>query len=302
MFDFLKKSFDNAVSKIVRACESTCSEKDIEQEIKNLEITLLQANVSAGAAENICKKLHENISSNKKLSKKNLANTLKKALGESLDETLNLQKIDLIKEIDSKQPFVILFVGFNGVGKTTTIAKVANYLRARNKKCVFAAADTFRAAAIEQLGVWANDLKIPIIKHKYESDPASVAFDAVSYAKANKIDVVLIDTAGRSNTNINLMNELEKIKRVSKPNLTLVVVDALTGNDGINQVVAFEKTLGVNALIVSKLDADEIGGSIISLAYEFKKPILFIGSGQGKDNLEEFDKDKILKKILPKEN
>jgi len=299
MFNLLKKSFSEAVLKITAACESTCSEKEIEQKINEFEVSLLQANVSEGVAVKICEKLRAQV---KPLTKKSeIEKIFRKTFGDALIKVLDLPKIDLLKEIEKQKPFIILFVGANGVGKTTTIAKLVNYLKMHGKKCALGAADTFRAAAIEQISIWAKELDIPIIKHKYKSDPAAVAFDAVNYAKANKIDVVLIDTAGRSNTNTNLTNELKKIKRIAKPNLTIAVVDALTGNDGVNQVAVFEENLGVDAIIISKLDADEIGGGIVSLAYEFKKPILFVGTGQTHTDLEEYDKENILNRILTKE-
>lgn len=293
MFGFLKKSFKDAVSKITA---STYGEEEIKQRINEFEISLLRANVSEGVAKEICNELQQKIKP--PIKKKEIEKIMKSAFLGVLDKVLSLPKINLIKEIESKpKPYVILFIGVNGVGKTTTLAKVANYLLTANKTSVFAAADTFRAAAIEQLDFWAKKLKIPIIKHQYKSDPASVAFDAIAYAKAHKKDVVLIDTAGRSDTNTNLIKQLEKIKRVAKPNLTVAVVDALTGNDGINQITIFDKNVGVDALIISKLDADEKGGQIISLADEVKKPILFVGKGQSQQDLEEFSKEEILKQV-----
>ena len=161
-----------------------------------------------------------------------------------------------------------------------------------------AAGDTFRAAAIEQLEQHGKNLDVKIISHNYGSDSAAVAFDAVEHAKSKNLDYVLIDTAGRNHANEDLMRELEKVKRVVKPHYTILVVDSLTGNDAVDQAKLFGKKIGVDGVILTKTDADERGGAIISVAHESGKPILFLGSGQGYNDLEEFDADKILNQII----
>lgn len=184
----------------------------------------------------------------------------------------------------------------NGVGKTTTIAKVAKWLKRNGFSCVFAASDTFRAASIEQLEELGRQIGVKTIKYEYGADAAAVAFEAIRYAKAHNIDVVLIDSAGRQYTNVNLMDELAKIKRVSKANVTIFVCDALTGNDAIYQALEFQK-IGYDYIIVAKADLDEKGGTIVSISYVTRKPILFLGVGQGLDDLEPFKKEKVIKLI-----
>ena len=197
-----------------------------------------------------------------------------------------------------REPFVVAFVGINGTGKTTSIAKVCRLLMKSGFSVVLACADTYRAGSIEQLEEHARRLGVRMIKHTYGSDPAAVAFDAISHARAHGINVVLIDTAGRIQTDRNLMNELGKIKRVVKPDLTVLTVDSLTGNDAVVQAEEFHKSVGVDATILTKTDADVKGGSALSVAYVTKKPILFIGTGQRYDDLEEFKPERFTDMIL----
>ncbi len=193
---------------------------------------------------------------------------------------------------------MIVFFGINGSGKTTTIAKIAYLLKKHKITSVFAASDTFRAASIEQIEKHAEKLGIKVIKHKYGSDPAAVAFDAINYAKAHNIDVVLIDTSGRMHTEQNLLEEMKKICRVAKPDLRIFVGEAIVGNDAIEQGKTFNDEIGIDGIILTKADVDEKGGATISLSYITKKPILFLGTGQGYADLKEFNKEEILKKIF----
>jgi len=220
---------------------------------------------------------------------------LKKTLEKKLKEILSAETIDIYK---GNKPIKIMFVGVNGVGKTTTLAKLASHLQKKKKKVVMAAGDTFRAAAIEQIQAHADKLKINLIKHNYGSDAAAVAFDAIEHAKSKKLDYVLIDTAGRSHANEDLMRELEKVKRVSEPDFTILVVDSLTGNDAVDQAKLFGEKIGIDGVILTKADADERGGAIISVAHETGKPILFLGIGQEYKDLKEFSADEIIKQIL----
>lgn len=214
-------------------------------------------------------------------------NTLKKSLN---DRFLSIDSFDLLENIKkSPKPYVIAFFGVNGVGKTTTIAKVAYLLKNSGFSVIIAAADTFRAAAQEQLAVHAQKLEVPLIRGKYGGDPASVAYDAINVAKNRKIDVVLIDTAGRMHTDTNLIDELRKIIRIAKPNLKILVLDALVGNDALEQARYFKNAVGFEAIIVTKVDADVKGGVILTVTYEFSKPIIFIGIGQEYDKLVKFD-------------
>jgi fused signal recognition particle receptor len=215
---------------------------------------------------------------------------------------LTNNKIDLLKAVKEKcqknEPFIIVFVGINGTGKTTTIAKVAHLLAKKGYSVVLACSDTYRAGSIEQLEEHAKRLGIRMIKHKYGADPAAVAYDTISHAKAHGINVVLIDTAGRMQTNKNLMSELEKIKRIVNPDLTLLTVDSLTGNDAVMQAEEFHKSVGIDATILTKVDADVKGGSALSVTYVTQKPILYIGVGQRYDDLEEFNPEKFVQMIL----
>ena len=222
---------------------------------------------------------------------------LKKIIGEILVEPINF--LDFIKEkLKEKKPVVIVFFGINGSGKTTTIAKIAWLLKNNEISCVLSASDTFRAASIEQLENHAKKLGLKVIKHKYGSDPAAVAFDAINYAKAHAIDVVLIDTSGRMHTERNLMEEMKKICKVAKPDLRIFVGEAIVGNDAIEQGKTFNEEVGIDAIILTKADVDEKGGAFLSIGYITKKPILFYGTGQKYSDLKFFDKAEIINKIF----
>jgi fused signal recognition particle receptor len=211
-------------------------------------------------------------------------------------------KIDVLSIAEEKrkknEPFVILFVGINGTGKTTSIAKVSQFFKDKKYSVVLAGSDTYRAGSIEQLEEHARRLNLKVIKHKYGADPAAVAFDAISHAKAHGINIVLIDTAGRMQTNQNLMNELSKVKRVVKPDLTILTVDSLAGNDAVMQAEEFHKCVGIDATILTKVDADVKGGASLSVTYITQKPILFIGVGQSYKDLEVFNPEKFVNMIL----
>jgi len=215
---------------------------------------------------------------------------------------LTNNKVNFFDAIEEKrkknEPFIIVFLGINGTGKTTTIAKIARLLNKKGYSVVLACSDTYRAGSIEQLEEHAKRLGIRMITHKYGADPAAVAYDAISHAKAHGINVVLIDTAGRMQTNKNLMDELAKTKRIANPDLTILTVDSLTGNDAIMQAEEFHKCVGIDATILTKVDADIKGGSALSVTYVTKKPILFIGTGQRYEDLEEFNPEKFVQMIL----
>jgi len=211
-------------------------------------------------------------------------------------------EVDLLKQVAERRaagrPLVMLFVGINGTGKTTTIAKVAKLLLGHGYGVVLASGDTYRAGAIEQLEEHARRLGLRVIKHRYGADPAAVSFDAVRHAEARGIDAVLIDTAGRMQTNRNLMDELKKIKRVVQPDLTVMVVDALTGNDAMEQAETFNGHVGFDAAILTKVDADAKGGSSLSVSYLTGKPIIYVGTGQGYGDLQPFDAEWFTERIL----
>ncbi|MEM4647902.1 MAG: signal recognition particle-docking protein FtsY [Candidatus Pacearchaeota archaeon] len=273
-------------------------EKRIDDFLEDLRLILWQNNVANEVVEYIEKRLKE-VCIGKEIDKKEFENFIKENLKKIIDEIL-LEPYDIIEKIKEKKekPFVIVFFGINGSGKTTTIAKIAYLLKKHNLSCVFAASDTFRAASIEQIEKHAKNLNIKVIKHKYGSDPAAVAFDAINHAKANNIDVVLIDTSGRMHTDRNLIEEMKKICRVSKPDIKIFVGEAIVGNDAIEQGKTFNEEIGIDGIILTKADVDEKGGAALSIGYITKKPILFLGIGQNYDDLEFFNKEKILKNIF----
>jgi fused signal recognition particle receptor len=223
------------------------------------------------------------------------------ALKHAIEKVLAADRIDFLGLVKaSPKPFVVMFVGVNGTGKTTAIGKVTNLLQKNGYSVVIAAADTFRAGAIEQIEVHAERLGTKLIKHKAGSDPAAVAFDAVEHAKARHKDVVLIDTAGRMQTNANLMDQMKKIKRVAEPHLVVFVGDALAGNDAVEQARKFHEAVGFDAAILCKIDADAKGGAALSIAHSVGKPILFMGTGQSYDDLMPFDPHWMVEKIFGK--
>jgi fused signal recognition particle receptor len=274
----------------------TLTEEKFEELFEELAMNLLQNNVAYSVVEKIKKELKEKL-----VGAKEKSVDLEKSLTETI-ESLLIEPPNFVKEIKSfvkgKEPYVILFAGINGSGKTTTIARVAHLLKKEKLSVCLAAADTFRSAAIEQLEQHANKLKVPIIKKEYNTDPASVGFEAIAYAKKHKIDVVLIDTAGRMNTADSLMKEIEKIARVCKPTLKIFIGESITGNDATNQAEAFDKAIGLDGIILTKADIDEKAGAILSVSSVTGKPIYFLGVGQKYEDLEVFSKKKIIKRIF----
>ncbi|MCK5107469.1 MAG: signal recognition particle-docking protein FtsY [Nanoarchaeota archaeon] len=270
------------------------SDSKFEELFWDIELALLENNVAVEVIEKIKGDLKQEII-DQKFNAFSLQKKIQEIFNKSISEILSLESPDLFEEIKKKKPYVIAFIGVNGSGKTTSLAKVANLLNEKGYTSVIAACDNFRAAALQQIEEHANNLNIKLIKHDYGSDAAAVAFDAIKHAEAKKIEVVLIDTAGRSHSNINLMDELKKVIRVSKPDMKIFVGDSLTGNDVVEQAKSFNEAVGIDTLILSKMDIDEKGGASISVSYVTKKPIIFIGSGQEYSDIEIFDKDKILK-------
>lgn len=272
------------------------SAEKFEELFWELELTLLENNVSVEVIEKIKEDLKKELVDQPL--PRDVPKKIEETLKRTLTEILSFEKIDLLKEARQKdKPLVIAFFGINGTGKTTSIAKLAHYFLKNKLSVVLAACDTFRAAAIQQLEEHADKLGVKIIKQDYGADAAAVAFDAIKYAEKNKVKVVLLDTAGRLHSNSNLMQELNKIMRVAKPDLKIFVGESITGNDCIEQAKKFNDLVEMDGAILTKADVDEKGGAPLSISYTIKKPILFLGTGQRYEDLEEFDADNILKRL-----
>ena len=277
--------------------EKIITDEEFDKYAEELENLLLENNVALEVSDKIIEYLKKDVIG-EEIPKKEIEERIRKSLSEIIELVL-VEPFDLLEKIKKreKSPFVILFCGINGTGKTTTIAKIAYLLKRERISSLIAAGDTFRAASIEQLRQHSENLNVKLISQEYGSDPASVGFDAIQYAKNNKIDVVLIDTAGRMHTAKNLLREMEKIKRVCKPNLTIFVGESITGNDSTEQVRAFNETIEIDAIILSKADVDEKGGTALSVGYTTKKPIIYLGTGQDYNQLEKFDKKRFVEKL-----
>jgi len=286
-----KKGFFEKIKEAITT--KTISAEKFNELFWELELALLENNVAVEVIEKIKKDLKEEIV-DKPLKRGKVEETIEEALKKSI-EGLFVDDFDLEKEIKKKKPYVIVFFGINGSGKTTSIARLAYLLKEKGLKCVMAAADTFRAAAIQQLEEHGKKLDIKVIKHDYGSDPAAVAFDAIKHAEAKGLDIVLVDTAGRMHSNMDLIREMEKIVRVSKPDLKIFVGEAITGNDCIEQASIFNSAIGIDGIILTKQDIDEKGGASVSVSYITKKPIIYMGVGQDYKDLIKFDKEKIIK-------
>ncbi len=265
--------------------EKEIKEEDVKDVLWDLHIGLIESDVAVEVAEKITEDLKKALLG-QSAKKKQIEKIVKESLEKSIFEIIDVNGIDLVEKVKEKKPYVILFLGFNGSGKTTTIARIGHLLKQNNISCVLAAGDTWRAASIEQLEEHGRNLGINVIKQKYGSDPAAVIFDAVKHAQSNDVDVVLADTAGRSHANVNLIEELKKIVRVNTPDMKVLVVDALTGNDVVDQSKVFTDAVGIDALILTKTDVYEKGGAILSAIHTTKKPILYLGVGQDYGDLE----------------
>ena len=288
-----KKSF---FTKIKSSLSYKITQEGFTEIFDDLEMLLLENNVALEVVEDIQKKLSEKLIG-KEIKKENLETEIKSELKNTLNEIL-IEPDDPLEIIKLKakehEPFVILFFGINGTGKTTSIAKLTNLLQKNNLSVVLAAADTFRAASIEQIQIHADKLKVPLIKHDYGADPSAVGFDAIKYAKNHHIDVVLIDTAGRMHTKTNLLQEMEKIVRVTNPDLKIFVAESIAGNDATEQAKSFHEMIEIDGSILSKADIDEKGGTIISVSHATNKPIFYLGTGQEYKDLQLFDKQKFI--------
>ena len=280
----------------------TISEKDVDDILFELEMALLEGDVAMDVAEKIINSVKEDLVGRKIKRRSDVANFTRDALKNAISDILDIEGKDINAMLEearkSGEPLKLMFVGINGTGKTTTIAKISAHFIAKGFTPVIAASDTFRAGAIEQVTHHANNLNVKIIKHKKGADPAAVAFDAVAHAKARGKELVLVDTAGRMQTNINLMDEMKKIKRVIKPDLIIYVGDALTGNDSVEQAQKFNDAVGIDGIILTKADADAKGGAALSIGYVIQKPILFLGTGQSYTDMIEFKPEWMVEQII----
>ncbi len=315
MFDLLKKKISSFVEKvkkpkkerkakvsIVKKAQAIVSNKikieedELSEVLEDFELDLLEADVGLEAAEMLKEAVKEELVG-LEVSPKDLDAKIKSVLYDSIS-SLAGEGQDIEKLFPESRPIKIVFVGINGAGKTTTIAKIAYLLKSRGYKVVLAAGDTFRAAAMEQLEHHAKKLGIPIIKRPYGSDPTSVAYDAVNYAKARNIDVVLIDTAGRQNTNVGLINEMKKLMRVIEPDIKIYVGEAVSGSLASEQIKEFEEVLDLDGVILTKADCDPKGGVVLSIKESTGLPILYLGVGQNYSDLVLFSGKDLAKAII----
>ncbi|HLE96291.1 MAG TPA: signal recognition particle-docking protein FtsY [Candidatus Thermoplasmatota archaeon] len=256
----------------------------------DLEVSLLESDVALKTAEAILKDLAGSLSRIRVERADEIPGAIERALRHAILKVLDVGTVDFDTWLlEQAKPVVVMFVGVNGTGKTTVIGRIAHRLKDNGITCVMAAGDTFRAGAIEQLGQHGDNLGLTVIKTQAGGDPAAVAYDAVEHAKARKKDVVLLDTAGRMQTNTNLMDEMKKIKRVAKPAMIVFVGDSLAGNDAVEQAVQFDKAVGIDAVVLTKVDTDAKGGAALSIAHAVGKPVLFLGVGQAYADLIPYD-------------
>ena len=293
-----KKSFFSKIATTVAG-----KSKVDDEVLDNLEEVLVSSDVSVKTTLKIIERLEQRVKKEKYVGVNELNNILKNEIIEMLSEN-NIEDISNFETPSSTEPYVIMVVGVNGVGKTTTIGKLANQYKNKGKSVLLGAADTFRAAAVEQLTIWSERVGVPIIKQNMGSDPASVAFDTLQSAKANNTDVVLIDTAGRLHNKVNLMNELTKIKNVMQkvipnaPHEILLVLDGSTGQNAIEQAEQFLKATEVNALAITKLDGTAKGGVLIGISDQFKIPVKYIGVGEKVDQLQVFNTNAFIESLF----
>ena len=300
MFDRLKQQFSKLYDSIAK---TELKGKDLEKVLEEFQLELVEADVAVTVADYVCNELREKLKDVQFARLSDPRANVKEVLGEVLLSVLNRAgRLDVFELVEKKkaagEPAIIVFVGINGTGKTTSIAKLAHVLQKRGRTSILACSDTYRTGSIEQLEEHARRIGVRTIKHQYGADPAAVAFDAVNYARAHGINAVLIDTAGRMGTNTNLLEEMKKIVRVTKPDLTILVVDALIGNDAMEQGKVFSQAVKIDGIILAKLDADVKGGSAVSLSYVMGAPVTLVGTGQGYDDLEPFHAESIVKNML----
>ena len=297
----LSKTKENVFSKITRAIAGKSKVDD--EVLDNLEEVLITSDVGVDTTLKIISRIEDRVARDKYVTTSELTAILREEIASLLTEN-HPEDLESFTVPEDKKPYVIMVVGVNGVGKTTTIGKLAYQFKKAGKNVYLGAADTFRAAAVEQLVIWSERVGVPIVKQKMGSDPASVAFDTLSSAKANGADVVIIDTAGRLHNKINLMNELTKIKNVMKkvvpdaPHEVLLVLDGSTGQNAFEQAKQFTAATEVNALAVTKLDGTAKGGVVIGISDHFRIPVKYIGLGEGMEDLQVFNRKEFVNSLF----
>ena len=297
----LSKTKENVFSKITRAIAGKSKVDD--EVLDNLEEVLITSDVGVNTTLKIISRIEERVARDKYVTTNELTAILREEIAALLIEN-HTEDLEPFTVPEGKKPYVIMVVGVNGVGKTTTIGKLAYQFKKAGKKVYLGAADTFRAAAVEQLVIWGERVGVPVVKQKMGADPASVAFDTLSSAKANDADVVIIDTAGRLHNKINLMNELTKIKNVMKkvipdaPHEVLLVLDGSTGQNAFEQAKQFTAATEVNALAVTKLDGTAKGGVVIGISDQFRIPVKYIGLGEGMEDLQVFNRKEFVNSLF----
>ncbi|MCX7913938.1 MAG: signal recognition particle-docking protein FtsY [Thermodesulfovibrionales bacterium] len=301
LFDKLKASLRKTKQNIIEKIEEVVFDRKIDETtLEQIEEILLASDVGTKTTTEIIEKIRERIRNDQLHHSEDMRMVIMNEMLRSLGEA---HPISISKE----RPFVILTVGVNGVGKTTTIGKLAHRLKSEGYSVLIAAADTFRAAAIEQVEIWAQRSGAELIKHQSGSDPAAVAFDAIEAAKHRSLDVVIIDTAGRLHTKTQLMEELKKMNRVIKksmptaPHETLLIIDATTGQNAIRQAHIFNEAIGITGIALTKLDGTAKGGIVFAINKEFNIPIKLIGIGEGIDDLRDFDPKSFVRAIFEKD-
>lgn len=285
-----KLGFVSKAKALVFEREFILDEKDLEEPLWELQLALLESDIALTVAEAITEAVKSELVGSRRKIGKDTTDIVEQALRNALYDVMSANVFDLDDYVkNAKKPVHIVFVGINGTGKTTSIAKTAKRFKDMGYSVVLAAGDTFRAGAIDQLQIHADRVGVKVIRHQEGGDPAAVVYDAIQYAKAHKADIVLSDTAGRMHTNLNLMEQLKKVCRVNAPDLIIFVDEAVAGNDAVERAAQFNEAVPINGSILTKTDADAKGGAAISIAYITGKPILFLGMGQGYDDLKKFD-------------
>lgn len=300
MFERLRKGVEDLLTKVTK---TELKGESFDSLLWEFKLTLIENDIAVSVADKICDQIKKNLEGMQVGKFEDKREFVKKTLRETLLSVLTPEnQVDIITRIARKKaerkPAVLLFVGINGSGKTTSIAKVAKLLMSRGFTLVLACSDTYRAGAIEQLEEHAKRLGVKMIQRPYGADAASVAFDAINHAKAHGLNAVLVDTAGRIETNRNLLLEMEKIARVCEPDCVIFVGDALAGNAAVTQAEEFDRYIHIDAAILTKIDADAKGGAAISIAFVTKKPIIYLGTGQAYENLTPFNPNDLVDKIL----